>query len=529
MLLEEIRNKKIVIVGLGTENLQFLQWLKKVVQFKLENIFLADKQQEGFRENLKTKLFKLGFSHKEVVLLLNNLSNGKNYLKILENPEIEWVIKSPGIWSLSPEFVEFRGRKSPHRVVSSLCFFFEKFRSQIVAITGTKGKSTTSNLTNHILNNLSKSKNVAGDIFCVYCGNSTGTSPYFYWKDLDQQVDSNYFFVVEISSFQLQDLGFSKISPKYGVITNIYLDHQDQHQSLQEYWNAKFNIFKFQKKTDYLFLREPTYQKIQKQRIEIPSNIQLVTSEEVDRLKSIYKSFFLGDHSYQNLSLSLNLAKKIYDQSKQNNQIDQGFLADILQSYVKLPHRLELVSKEVVEVKNLKIIVKFFDDASATEPNAVLAAIDGLTKNSNEFVWLQMAGLDKGGDIYELIKKLNFLLDKKIYRLSLAGKIGQKIYQKLDTYLNRGSFNISKIKVSKCASFKLLLSTEFNSLEEIVQDFFNWFDQKYPGLKPTEGANNKKKHKIVLNIVFSPAGSSFDEFENYVDRAKWWLDKVKKL
>ena len=150
MLLEEIRNKKIVIVGLGTENLQFLQWLKKVVQFKLENIFLADQQQEGFRENLKTKLFKLGFSHKEVVLLLNNLSNGKNYLKILENPEIEWVIKSPGIWSLSPEFVEFRGRKSPYRVVSSLCFFFEKFRSQIVAITGTKGKSTTSNLTNHI-------------------------------------------------------------------------------------------------------------------------------------------------------------------------------------------------------------------------------------------------------------------------------------------------------------------------------------------------------------------------------------------
>ena len=141
------KNKQILLLGLGGEIWQFLNWLIEVVKFDPKQIVLADgKEQIDFKNYQKSDFG-------EVFL-------GKNYLESLQNPDLELVFKAPGIWSLKPELEQFRHQKGADKVLSSLVFFMQKFQPQIVGITGTKGKSTTASLTHFLLQ---KSVSVLGN------------------------------------------------------------------------------------------------------------------------------------------------------------------------------------------------------------------------------------------------------------------------------------------------------------------------------------------------------------------------------
>jgi len=309
-------NQKIAIFGLGQENRQFLFWLLDSINYPIESILLFD---EGLDLDKFLELFSQEFQLDLIGKLpKENLFFDKKCLKQIKNSEISWVFKSPGIWSLKPEFVNLRKKYGNWFVTSGLVFFVEKYRNQIIGVTGTKGKTTTSSMLVHLLDGFKQNNYKAH-----YCGNTTGISPYKYWTNQDNlDLENNLnlktknkqgldeIFVVELSSFQLQDLGFAKISPKYALITNYFVDHLDQHGSVQEYWHSKDQIFSHQETTDYFFAYQQIWDNITNREnfsldgVEIQTAIKQEISSSADQTAWINdsKTDFENDQSNNQFS-----------------------------------------------------------------------------------------------------------------------------------------------------------------------------------------------------------------------------------
>ena len=430
-----LKNQKIGIVGFGLENQQFVKWL---LSQEITDIMVFDKN------DCTKKALEFG---------IKNVIWGQNYLQNLRDCDI--IFKAPGIYSKLPEFEEFR--ETGKLVLSSLQYFFDKFGDKIIAVTGTKGKTTTSSLITHLLSKSNKTVH--------YCGNTTGISPYQFWEEKDA------IFVVELSSFQLQDL--QNINPKVSVVTNYYLDHQDQHISPQEYWASKDRIFEFQTSDNFSVLNT---------QISSHSNMQtlaqkiLVNQKLVGFVASRVQSPLLGEHNRYNLTIALASVLIFLTGDFDISGLDNSWTTK-LQDYKAVEMRLEKFAQ------NDKVAV--YDDGAATEPQAVISAIKALTNNDQK-LWLWISGKDKGGDLQELADLIKSIGDR--IRVEYCGEVGQ---------------NLAKLLGVNCQK---------QSLKEKLDDL-----QKL-GLGDFEG-----------NICLSPCGSSFDEFDNYKQRSAFWKSAFKSL
>jgi UDP-N-acetylmuramoylalanine--D-glutamate ligase len=500
---------KVGIIGLGKENCQFLEWAIAVANFEAKDFVLFDKNKINLEGYPSLKFLENKFQKVEGEEYLDVLKSSNQIQKIslsqwgLEGVFLDYLIKSPGIWSLNPVFEEYREIKGEDKIISSLVFFFEKYREQIVAITGTKGKSTTSGLTNCFLN-----ANQQG-IQSFYCGNTTNISPYRFWTELESEIDPKVFFVIEISSFQLQDLGYSKISPKYAVITNLYIDHLDQHLNVSEYWSSKFNIFKFQEEGDFFCLNEETLSKISDNKKYVSLSVFSIKNS-----KDFYKTDLVGDHNLQNIWMASKVASKVLEVNQYNSDFQ-----DALDEFKNFPHRLELVNtKEITLKSGSKIEVNFYDDGAASEPEAVLAGVQALTQDPDEFLWLQLTGKDKGGVLDSLVEEI--LSNESILRVDFCGQVGKRVYEESSKLANsRSTENLTKLKdVSSFSTpgqnFRGLIESDFekSKFEEILDKL----EKNHP-------------YPLIINVLLSPCGSSFDEFNNYDERAKWWVKKIQNL
>jgi UDP-N-acetylmuramoyl-L-alanine---L-glutamate ligase len=490
-------NKKLIlIVGIGKENKQFINWLINIIKFPQNQIILADRNEIKIDYKNFFKIF-----------------TGPSYLDSLLEPNIEMVIKAPGIHSLLAEFENFRNKNGANTILSSLTFFVEKYRSQIIGITGTKGKSTVCSLTNHILNSLEKTS-----IKSYYCGNTTNISPYKFWKERNIKVDSNVYFVVELSSFQLQDLGYAKISPKFAGITNYYIDHLDQHLDKTEYWDAKNNIFKYQKKDDLLITTSEVLKKIN------PKNLHgIITNLGIKNIQQIAKdlNFILpGNHNKTNLALTLTISKSIY----KNEYPD---LQKILNTYKPLPFRSQLINtletNFKLEKETKKLQINWINDGAATEPDAVAAAIQ--TFGRSDFLWVQFTGLSKQAD-YEKVLKSLFQTQKlnTLFRVDYCGEVGREILESLYQ-------KIGVKQTIQTSDFMEIVTQEIGDYPKITKAFETWVNQKLLDLKSTGETelikNILDKKLFTLNILLSPCGTSFDLFSNYTERAEFWNKHTK--
>lgn len=210
MLLSELKNKRVLILGFGTEGKDTFLFLRK--KFPRLSLGIADRKsklQVPNRRNTKLHL-------------------GKNYLKAAGKYQV--VIKSPGIptSSLKPFL------RTGQILTSQAALFFANCPGTIIGVTGTKGKSTTSSLIYSVLKEGEKRAFLVGNI----------ETPSL---SLLQKAKKEDVFVYELSSFQLEDV---KQSPHIAVILNIFAEHLDHHGTLKEYLKAKSNISRFQKKGD---------------------------------------------------------------------------------------------------------------------------------------------------------------------------------------------------------------------------------------------------------------------------------------
>ncbi|MDD4358859.1 MAG: Mur ligase family protein [Candidatus Pacebacteria bacterium] len=216
MRLENLKDKKIIIVGFGREGKNTYKTLKKL--FPNKAISLADKN-------------KIRVDEKEIF-------TGENYLENIKNFDV--IIKTPGI-----PYREIKKYSGNAKITSQAELFLENAKGKIIGVTGTKGKSTTSTLIYKVLKDSRINAKLVGNMGKPCLSYILTQKP----KDV---------FVFEMSCHQLDHI--SK-SPNISVFVNIYPEHLDYYKTFSKYFNAKKNIAKFQDKNDF-FIYNPLFKEI---------------------------------------------------------------------------------------------------------------------------------------------------------------------------------------------------------------------------------------------------------------------------
>ena len=299
-----------------------------------------------------------------------------------KNEDVTWadlVIKNAAI-KPNNSFINY-ALKNDKPVKMDIDIFLESVKpSQIIGITGTKGKSTTSSMIYEVLKKSKKDVILAGNI---------GISV----LDTIPNVQENTLVVLEISSFQLQSFDKHQVSPKWAVLTNITPDHLNYHSSLEEYINAKKIIGKYQTADDFLFLRKndpiTTGSKFLK---DLKGQIVYFSKDD---LPNHFHPNLKGDHNIENIAAALKTAKAL--------GINTNSALQTLAGFKGVPFRMELVK----DWHGVKII----NDTAATSPESAIKAIQ-----TYPGCILICGGMNKGMD-YTQFTKIVLEKTKKVFLL----------------------------------------------------------------------------------------------------------------
>ena len=443
--------KKIIILGGGESGVGAALLCKQ----QGYDVFLSDggKMKDHYQHELEAN--RIDFE-----------CGGHTIDKILSADE---VMKSPGIPSSNPIVVQINAKKIP--IISEMELAYRhKAESRIIGITGSNGKTTTTSLIYQICK--------SGGIDCALVGN-IGNS-------IARQIaiDPKPLYVVEISSFQLDDI--ISFRPDVAVLTNITEDHLDRYDhDFEKYIAAKFNIVKNQTEQDffiynaddavtlkyleqYPFISKPLPISMQK---ELPKGAfikegQMNVKHGDGFAMSIFDFALKGKHNQYN-TMAAAVASSVMG-------IRKDRIRDAVTSFESLEHRME----KVATVRG----IDFINDSKATNVNSAWFALESIDKP----VTLILGGVDKGND-YDLIKEM---VAEKVKAIVCLGIDNEKIH----------------------AAFEGIVATiiDASSAEEAV--------------KAAYGVS--QKGDVVL---LSPACASFDLFKNYEERGEQFKKAVRDL
>jgi UDP-N-acetylmuramoylalanine--D-glutamate ligase len=270
--------------------------------------------------------------------------------------EFDLIIRSP---SVNPAKLPY-----PNKVWSATNEFFAKCPADIIGVTGTKGKGTTSSLIVSILRAANKTVHLVGNI-----GNPA-------LDDL-AVIKPNDIVVFEMSSFQLWDI---KKSPRVAVVLGIEADHLDVHNDMADYVSAKANIVRFQ---------QPTNLTVYNQDNEVASRIAALspaqTTGYIDRtiMDKYGPSLVIpGPHNIENAAAAVSAVLPFVQ--------DEAIIKQGLREFSGLPHRIKFIR----EVKG----VRYYDDSYSSAPAAAIAALRSF--DTNKIVIL--GGYEKHADFSHL-------------------------------------------------------------------------------------------------------------------------------
>jgi UDP-N-acetylmuramoylalanine--D-glutamate ligase len=282
------------------------------------------------------------------------------------------VLKAAGVPIDSPYIAEARKEGTPIRMSADL--FAEYAQIPIVGVTGTRGKSSVTHMITAMLQESGK-KVVLG-------GNVRGIST----LALLPEVTPEHIAVLELDSWQLQGFGEARVSPNVAVFTTFYPDHLNYYkEDLDVYLNDKANIFLNQKEEDTLVIgKQCAPIIIDKYGEHIESRIKL--ANELD-LPDTWILKVPGVHNRYNAALALAAARAL--------SIPDEASKKALEEFTGVPGRLELLR----EVDG----VVYYNDTTATTPEATLSGLEAVADPDAKNVILIMGGADKGLDMSKLL------------------------------------------------------------------------------------------------------------------------------
>ncbi len=384
---ENLKNKKIAIIGLGVSNIPLIDYLHdfqaKITVFDKRN---EEKIDKGVLEKIENYKISKNF--------------GENYLSNLKDFDI--IFKSP---SCRPDLPEIEAEVKRGAILTSeIEKVLELAPCKIIAVTGSDGKTTTTSLIYEIVKQKYK----------AYLGGNIGIPLFTKIKEIQPE----NVVVLELSSFQLMTM---KKSPDIAVVTNVTPNHLDIHKSYEEYIEAKKNIFLNQNEDNTLVLNydneiTKNFAKTAKSKVIFFSSKEKIEngviyddgiikiSEDGLRrhLLKLKDTHLRGTHNAENICAAVAATKGLVQIEDQINAI-KGFEG--------VPHRIEFVR----EINGSK----WYNDSIASSPTRTIAGLNSF----DEEIVLIAGGYDKHLD-YEPIAKP--ILDK-VKTLILLGQTSGKI------------------------------------------------------------------------------------------------------
>jgi UDP-N-acetylmuramoylalanine--D-glutamate ligase len=407
----------------------------------------------------------------------------KVYKDVLKHNEIEWeegkhtaskilnadvVMKSPGISEQVPIVKALL--ETGISVISEIEFAAQFTSADIIGITGSNGKTTTTMMTNHILNQAKFDVVMGGNIGDSFAG--------LIHKDPD-------YFVLELSSFQLD--GIINFRPHIAVLTNITPDHLDRYANkFENYIASKFRIILNQTKQDYLIYDADdevisTYLQthpIQSTLVPFSLTKTLAQGTYLNEKEIIIKLIkeenimpttnlaLEGKHNIKNAMAAATVAHLL--------KIRKETIRESLECFQGAEHRLE----HVLKINK----VQYINDSKATNVNATYFALESMSAPT---VWI-VGGVDKGNDYSALFPFIN----EKVKAIICLGKDNEALFQNFEQMVD------------------IIVETQYMS--EAVKIAYNI---------ATAGEN----------VLLSPACASFDLFKNYEDRGHQFKSAVRAL
>lgn len=450
----ELAGKSVVVVGLARSGVSAARLLKR----RGARVVATDRKQASeLEEEEVLRLPEMGV----------RLALGSHADAGIEAADL--VVVSPGVpWEL-PELERARQQGVP--VIAELELGFELLKGSVAAVTGTKGKSTTTAALGAMLRPSGGDVRVGGNIGDPLTG-------------LVEDSTDETTFVLEVSSFQLE--GTTRFRPKLAVFLNLSPDHLDRHPSFEAYARAKAKIFANQTEADFAVVNADDPQVLEEARAHRARVIGVSSERDPGggdaayfergvasiRLSGHLESLFplaavqlRGRHLASDL-LAAAAAARVMGASA-------GAIARAVSAFSGAEHVLERVD----EIGG----VVFFNDSKATNVAAARMSLLAMDRNTHAIV----GGRYKGGDLRELREAAR----GRVRQILAIGEAQQRVQDAL----------ADVVEVVRCAS-----------LREAVERAFS-------AAAPGEA------------VLLAPACSSFDMFADYAERGRAFKQEVARL
>jgi len=376
----------------------------------------------------------------------------------------ELIVKNPGIPYSNPLVKGAVELGIP--ILTEIELAYQISEADIIGITGTNGKTTTTTLIYEMLDKAIRNPLIAGNIGTVA-------------SEVAQKATTDNTMVVELSSFQL--MGIKTFRPHIAIVTNLYEAHLDYHDNWDEYAKAKMNITKNQLENDYVIVNADQKELMELISFTKATIIPFSTKSFIQEGASIRNGMltFMGEdiisldnivlpgaHNLENI-LSATAAVKLLG-------VDNESIREVLTTFTGVKHRTQYVE----EINGRK----FYNDSKATN---ILAASSAL-KAFEEPVILLAGGLDRGNTFDDLIPAL-----QGVKALVLFGETAEKIEE-----------------AGRTAGIEIILRV--NNVEDAVP------------------AAYKISHEGDV-ILLSPACASWDQYKTFEVRGDIFIEAVHKL
>lgn len=447
-----LKNKNVLVVGMAKSGIPTVKALSKLgAKIAINDIKTKDKLED----------------------ILNEIEHLCDEIVLGSHPDqiekYDLIVLSPGV----PTDLSFlkKAREKNKKIIGELELAYRLSKGKYLAITGTNGKTTTTALTGEIFKNAGLETFIVGNIGLAAISKALETT-------------DDTILVTEVSSFQLETIDTFK--PRISAILNITPDHLNRHKTMDNYIDAKANIFVNQDGNDILILNHDN---------EVTRKLADRTKSKViffSRKKVLDEGVFLEDN---NIVVNTNGIKEIicsaddiYISGKHNLEnalaavafaINSGINRDVikytLMNFKGVEHRTEYIGK----ING----IKFYNDSKGTNPDASIKAVEGLEAP----LILIAGGMDKGSSFDEFVQSF----DNKVKALILLGETAAKIKETAEKY------NINNIFIVK-------------NMEEAVEKAYE---------------NAKEDDTILL----SPACASWDMYESFEVRGRHFKDCVERL
>ena len=439
-----LRGKRIAVLGLGVSNRPLMRLL---LEFGCDVVGCDRTEREKLDEEVLA-LEQAGC----------RLSLGDNYL---DGVEADVVFRTPGMHPGNPA-IRVLAEKGAI-VTSEMEAFFEVCPCQIIAVTGSDGKTTTTTLISQMLK---------ADGKTVWLGGNIGTP----LLPKTREMKETDFAVVELSSFQLMDMTHSA---SRAVITNLAPNHLDVHKDMQEYVEAKQNIYRFQNAQDLLILNADNeltaalqgpgvtryFSRQGEGYVHIQDGVICRGEEEVLPIADI---LLPGVHNIENYMAAIGAVEGI---------VSDEAIRRVAKTFGGVEHRIELV--------RIKDGVRFYNDSIASSPSRTIAGL----RSFPEKVILIAGGYDKHIP-YDVLGPEICCHVKKLF---LGGATGPQIRAAVE------SCQGEKPEIVDCGDFTSAVMAAAAAAEA---------------------------GDVVL---MSPASAAFDQFKNFMVRGAYFKKLIMEL